>query len=240
MTTPGEIPQDKPNSLTSRATEAQARDLLRVLADEHLEGLRIESQDRAERKARAELEQRLPGLSQEFEHLIRRLTDPNSSTVISLEFPVVASIVILGPDGKLIEVASSTNQVNATGDSTAHAEIIALREAQAKSGDKHLKDHYLLSTLEPCVMCCGALVNTEVSGLVYAADHSDVEGKHALVGGKYKPYRTSPGSFNTSEYLGANPDLLVVGGFMRDEILARLKRTTVNFNEYYRDPDARG
>jgi len=54
-------------------------------------------------------------------------------------------------------------------DPTAHAEILALREAAAKAGNYRLENATLYCTLEPCVMCAGALVAARISRLVFGA-----------------------------------------------------------------------
>lgn len=54
-------------------------------------------------------------------------------------------------------------------DPTAHAEILALREAAGKAGNYRLEDATLYATLEPCVMCAGALVAARVGRLVFGA-----------------------------------------------------------------------
>ena len=54
-------------------------------------------------------------------------------------------------------------------DPTAHAEIIALREAAAAVGNYRLEGATLFATLEPCVMCAGALINARVARLVFGA-----------------------------------------------------------------------
>jgi tRNA(adenine34) deaminase len=55
------------------------------------------------------------------------------------------------------------------GDPTAHAEILALRQASAALGNYRLEDTVVYSTLEPCVMCAGALVHARVRRLVFGA-----------------------------------------------------------------------
>ncbi len=70
-------------------------------------------------------------------------------------------------DGALI--AARHNERELTGDPTAHAELLALRDAAAAVGHWRLDDCTLVVTLEPCVMCAGAVVNGRVGRLVYGA-----------------------------------------------------------------------
>jgi tRNA(adenine34) deaminase len=75
-------------------------------------------------------------------------------------------------------IVSSAGELLATGhnlretdeDPTAHAEIVAIRAAARKLGSWRLQDTILYVTLEPCVMCAGAMVNARVGRLVYGAD----------------------------------------------------------------------
>jgi tRNA(adenine34) deaminase len=62
------------------------------------------------------------------------------------------------------------NRREADGDPTAHAEVSALREAAQMLGDWQLADVTLYCTLEPCVMCAGAMVQARIPLLVWAAD----------------------------------------------------------------------
>ena len=55
-------------------------------------------------------------------------------------------------------------------DPTAHAEIVALREACAAVGNHRLADCELFATIEPCAMCAGALIHARIKRLVYGAD----------------------------------------------------------------------
>jgi tRNA(adenine34) deaminase len=55
-------------------------------------------------------------------------------------------------------------------DPTAHAEIVALREAGARAGNHRLSECELFATIEPCAMCAGALVHARIRRLVYGAD----------------------------------------------------------------------
>jgi tRNA(adenine34) deaminase len=81
------------------------------------------------------------------------------------EVPVGAIVV---RDGAI--VGRGWNR-NITGhDPTAHAEIVALREAGAAVGNHRLEDCELFATIEPCPMCAGALVHARIKRLVYGAD----------------------------------------------------------------------
>ena len=81
------------------------------------------------------------------------------------EVPIGACIV--DGDGKL--VASTYNRTITDNDPTAHAEILVLREAARVAGNYRLLGTTLYPTIEPCVMCAGALVNARVDRLVFAA-----------------------------------------------------------------------
>lgn len=81
------------------------------------------------------------------------------------EVPVGA--VIVAPTGEIISRAC--NRVEEKNDPTAHAEILAIREAASIIGNCRLKDCLLVATLEPCLMCAGALIQSRVPGLVFGA-----------------------------------------------------------------------
>ena len=66
-------------------------------------------------------------------------------------------------------IAARHNERELTGDPTAHAEVLALRDAAQVVGHWRLDDCTLVVTLEPCAMCAGALVNARVGHLVYGA-----------------------------------------------------------------------
>jgi tRNA(adenine34) deaminase len=80
------------------------------------------------------------------------------------EVPVGAVVV---RDGEV--AGRGWNSPVARHDPTAHAEILALREAAAKAGNYRLEGATLYCTLEPCVMCAGALVAARVARLVFGA-----------------------------------------------------------------------
>ncbi|HTH36839.1 MAG TPA: tRNA adenosine(34) deaminase TadA [Pyrinomonadaceae bacterium] len=81
------------------------------------------------------------------------------------EVPIGACLV--GETGELIE--SAFNRTITDCDPTAHAEILTLRAAALKMGNYRLTGTTLYSTIEPCAMCAGALVNARVERLVYGA-----------------------------------------------------------------------
>ncbi|MER7176786.1 tRNA adenosine(34) deaminase TadA [Streptomyces mesophilus] len=80
---------------------------------------------------------------------------------------VPVGALVLGPDGELL--AAGHNEREATGDPTAHAEVLALRRAAAERGEWRLTGCTLVVTLEPCVMCAGALVQSRIARVVYGA-----------------------------------------------------------------------
>ena len=80
------------------------------------------------------------------------------------DVPVGAVVVHNG-----IIIAARRNEREATNDPTAHAEVLALRDAAQHLGRWRLDDCDLVVTLEPCVMCAGALINARVQTLVFGA-----------------------------------------------------------------------
>ena len=80
------------------------------------------------------------------------------------EVPVGA--VIVGPQGVLGQAA---NDIERSGDPTAHAEMLAMRQAAETAGDKRLLETTMYVTLEPCAMCAGAIVLARIPRVVFAA-----------------------------------------------------------------------
>lgn len=81
------------------------------------------------------------------------------------EVPIGALLL----DGSGAVIASGFNQPISSNDPTAHAEIVVLREAARKLANYRLPDTTLVVTIEPCLMCAGALVNARVGRVVYGA-----------------------------------------------------------------------
>jgi tRNA(adenine34) deaminase len=80
----------------------------------------------------------------------------------------IGCVVLDRPSGKIIARAHNRRETHA--DPTAHAEILALREAAAALGHWRLNDCTLAVTLEPCPMCAGAIINARVGRLIYGCD----------------------------------------------------------------------
>ncbi len=75
--------------------------------------------------------------------------------------------VVLGPDGGLLGVGR--NEREAHGDPTAHAEMVAIREAARRLGGWRLEGCTLVVTLEPCAMCAGAILLARLPKVVFGA-----------------------------------------------------------------------
>jgi tRNA(adenine34) deaminase len=110
------------------------------------------------------------------------------------EVPVGA--VIIGPDGSVL--AQARNRMRELCDPTAHAEMLAIREACARLGSERLTDCDLYVTLEPCPACAGAISAARIARLYYGAsdpksggvaqgprvfDHSQAHHKPEIYGG---------------------------------------------------------
>ena len=120
------------------------------------------------------------------------------------EVPIGAVVAVGGE-----VVARRHNEREATGDPTAHAEVLALRDAAAATGSWRLDDATLLVTLEPCPMCAGAAWAARIGRVVYGAPSSEA------------------GSLGSLYHLGADPRLNhefpVVHGVCADECTALLQ-----------------
>ncbi len=81
------------------------------------------------------------------------------------EIPIGACLI--DKEGEILAVAG--NRTITKNDPTAHAEILVLREAGAKIANYRLTETVLYTTIEPCAMCAGALVNARIKRLVFGA-----------------------------------------------------------------------
>lgn len=100
----------------------------------------------------------------QYEEYIKAAIEVSRSTKESDDVPIGAVIV---KGGEII--AAGYNKREATGDATAHAEIVAIREACEKLGGWHLDGCEIYVTLEPCPMCMGAIVNSRIKKVVFGA-----------------------------------------------------------------------
>jgi len=91
--------------------------------------------------------------------------DLASGALASGDVPVGA--LVLSPDGEVLGVGRNLRE--AQGDPTAHAEVVAIRAAASALGSWRLHDCTLVVTLEPCVMCAGALMLARIGRLVLGA-----------------------------------------------------------------------
>jgi len=89
------------------------------------------------------------------------------------EVPIGAVVVI---NNKII--ARGHNQVELLNDATAHAEILALTSAFSSLGSKYLPNATLYVTVEPCLMCCGAMYWGKIGRIVYGASDEKNGYKH--------------------------------------------------------------
>jgi tRNA(adenine34) deaminase len=92
------------------------------------------------------------------------------------EVPVGAIVVRAG---KIVGRGWNRNLTDV--DPTAHAEILALREAGARVGNHRLADCELFATIEPCAMCAGAMVHARLRRLVYGADDPKAGAVHSVL-----------------------------------------------------------
>jgi tRNA(adenine34) deaminase len=92
----------------------------------------------------------------------------------------IGAIVVLDD----VIIGHAHNAPIASSDPTAHAEVLALREAARKTGNYRLPGAALYATLEPCVMCCGAAIHARVARVVYGAldpKAGAIESRHHLL-----------------------------------------------------------
>lgn len=117
------------------------------------------------------------------------------------EVPVGAIVVM---NNRII--GKGYNQVEKLTDSTAHAEIIALTSAFNFLGSKYLPDATLYVTIEPCLMCCGALYWSKIGKIVWGADDEK---------NGYKK--------NTSPNTPFHPKTALVSGILKEECAQLIK-----------------
>lgn len=100
-----------------------------------------------------------------YEQWMREALAEASVALETGDVPVAA--IIFDADGNRIAVGRNEREKHQ--DPTAHAEIVAIRAAAAARGDWHLTDVTLVVTLEPCVMCAGAILSARIPRVVFGA-----------------------------------------------------------------------
>ncbi len=134
------------------------------------------------------------------------------------EVPVGAVIV---SEGKILARAHNLRETRA--DPTAHAEIIALREAARRTGTWRLCGATLYCTLEPCCMCAGAMVNARIQRVVYGAGDPKSGACRSVVG--------------LFDLKGLNHSVESTGGVMAEEGLELLRAFFEKKRGKHRSPD---
>jgi tRNA(adenine34) deaminase len=138
------------------------------------------------------------------EHFMREALRQAQKAFEASEVPVGAVVV---REGKIIGRAH--NQVELLKDATAHAEMLALTQAEAAVGDWRLTDCDLYVTKEPCAMCAGALVHTRIRRVIF---------------GCADPVGGAAGSvINLLQMPGFNHRCDVVSGVLQDECVTILQ-----------------
>lgn len=130
--------------------------------------------------------------------MMRVALDAARNALASADIPVGAAI--FNNAGELI--ATGNNERELHNDPTAHAEIVAIRKASEKIGDWHLTDHTLVVTLEPCVMCAGAIAQSRLKTVVFGA----WDEKAGAVGSAWDLLRDPRSTFRTEVRAGVLVD----------------------------------
>lgn len=145
-------------------------------------------------------------MDEQHERWMRSALDEADVAATKGEVPV--GCVIVSASGELL--ASGHNLRETLEDPTAHAEIVAIREAAQKLGTWRLEDTTLYVTLEPCVMCAGAMVNARIGRVVYGCSDPKAGACTTL--------------FTIGEDTRLNHRFPILGGVLSDECADRLKR----------------
>ncbi|MBS1983030.1 MAG: nucleoside deaminase [Bdellovibrionales bacterium] len=135
---------------------------------------------------------------------MRRAIELAAESQAKGDIPVGALVVDI--DGKII--AEAHNERELMKDPTAHAEVLALRKAAAAAQSWRLTGHTLVVTLEPCVMCAGALSLSRIDRIVYGAR----DPKAGATGSLYQVH----------EDVRLNHQMVVIPGVLEEECRTQL------------------
>ncbi len=142
-------------------------------------------------------------MPESHEHYMKQAIKEAQKAYDDGEVPVGAVIVM---QDKII--ARAYNQVEKLNDSTAHAEIIALTSAYNFLGSKYLPKATLYVTIEPCLMCAGALYWSKIGKIIYAAEDDKNGFKKYLTSGK-NPF---------------HPKTEIISGICKDDCATLIKK----------------
>ncbi|TFD61737.1 nucleoside deaminase [Cryobacterium suzukii] len=132
---------------------------------------------------------------QHAEWMLLALTEARSA-LVSDDVPVGA--IVVDPAGTVI--GWGRNERERHQDPTLHAEVVAIRQAAVHTGDWHLTDCTLIVTLEPCVMCAGAILAARVPTVVFGA----WDAKAGAVGSVYDVLRDRRLNHRVEVFAGVN------------------------------------
>ncbi len=144
-------------------------------------------------------------MNTEYEAAMRVALEHAELAAVAGEVPVGAVVICAGEI-----IAARHNEREIRNDPTAHAEILALRDAANARGTWHLENCALVVTLEPCIMCAGALINSRIGAVIFGA--ADLKG-----GATSSLYNVC-----TDPRLNHNP--LVIHGLLQDESALLLRK----------------
>ena len=131
-----------------------------------------------------------------------RLALREAATAFEKEEVPIGAILVIND----IIIARSHNQVELLNDSTAHAEILCLTAAYNSLGSKYINDATLYVTIEPCLMCSGALYWSKIGKVVFGAPDDK------------NSYRKYTGDVNPF-----HPKTILVGGILKEECSVLMK-----------------
>lgn len=144
------------------------------------------------------------------EHYMKQALKEAQKAFDEGEVPIGAVIVM---QEKII--ARGYNQVEKLNDSTAHAEIIALTSAYNFLGSKYLPEATLYVTIEPCLMCAGALYWSKIGKIIYAAEDEK---------NGYRKYLTPNPSPKGEGRNPFHPKTKIISGVYKEECAALIKQ----------------